>query len=66
MASPGANNRRPRPQPTNDWQGLPRRDIHASSKQAAKAETVDDGCPYRNQRVCVSGRVLPEYAALHL
>jgi hypothetical protein len=29
-------------------------------------ETVDDGCSYRNQRVCVSGRVFPEYAALHL
>jgi hypothetical protein len=29
-------------------------------------ETVDDGCSYLNQRVGVSGRVFPEYAALHL
>jgi hypothetical protein len=29
-------------------------------------ETVDDGCSYLNQRVGFSGRVFPEYAALHL
>jgi hypothetical protein len=55
-----------RPQPTNHWQKPTRLDIHASSKQGLKKETVDDGCSYRNQRVCVSGRVFPEYAASHL
>ena len=40
MASPGANNRRPRPQPTNRWQKPTRLDIHASSKQAAKGRLL--------------------------
>jgi hypothetical protein len=53
-------------EPTNHWQGITRLDIHASSKQSAHGDCFDDGCSCLNQRVGVSGRVFPEYAALHL
>jgi hypothetical protein len=44
---------------SQDWTFTP----HLNSP---RRETVDDGRSYRNQRVCVSGCVFPDYAALHL